>query len=456
MNKILTVGRELIRGNFGSAVKSMTIDPRNYRGDFFIGADGTEYLFRWRDNKSSLKAYTECPPVAAIINRKAQAYINGKTWVMDSKGKESRSHDAKKIRALMARPNPLQSWKQFEAQKKVYVEVFGWSAMLPIIPKGFERYGAIEASSMWNIPPSMLNIEESTKLFAQKDLRGMIKSMKLVYKEVEVEIDPNQIHIFRDITPSFDTMIFPESRTRALEMPINNIIGAFESRNFLINNRGPLGILTRDNTGNNEYTPSIPMTDSEKVSLQNEFKRYGLRRKQWHYIITTAALKWQSMGVATKDLLLMEEVQESAKSICDAYGYPPHLLGLLDPTFDNQNTAEKGLYQNTIIPEAESIYEEWNNVFGTAERGLDIQKDYSHLPILQEDATAKATARRVLDEALEKEFKNNLITLNRWLELIGEDTRGPEGDKYYSDLNNNTDEQETEQEGDQDSEGDQG
>lgn len=42
MNKILTVGRELIKGNFGTAVKSLSIDPGKYTheddGHWMIGA----------------------------------------------------------------------------------------------------------------------------------------------------------------------------------------------------------------------------------------------------------------------------------------------------------------------------------------------------------------------------------------------------------------------------------
>jgi hypothetical protein len=438
MNKLLTAGREMIKGNFGTAVKSLSIAPMilqpetyNRNMDFFMGSDGVEHKFTWKDHCSSLKAYTDCPPVTAIINRKAQAYINGKTWVMNTQGKEANTDAAKKIKRLLAKPNPLQSWKQFEAQQEIYTQLFGFSILFPIIPAGFDEYGPIEATSMWNLPPYMLSVEETNKLFYQTDMTGIVKNIKLTYKGNDTTLDAKNLYIFKDITPSFSSMIFPESRIRALSLPINNIIGAFESRNVLINYRGALGVLSHEQ-GSGQYA-SIPIGDEEKQQLQNDFRRYGMRDKQWKFIITSASLKWQQMGISTRELMLMEEVQESTKSICDAYGYPPHLLGLIDPTFNNQNAAEKGFYQNTIIPEAESAYEQWNNVFRTSELNLEIQKDFSHLPVLQDDMQSKSTARRVLDDALEKEFKNNLITQNRWLELIGEDTR-VDGNVYYSDL----------------------
>src|SRR5688500_7534779 len=131
--RLLTAGKELIKGDFSTALKSLTpdpiyISPIDYRpsiatGDtptFFEMNGKSIFHFKYSSHNSSQRAYECCPPVNAIINRKAQAYINGKTWVLNTqgkaKGKESTSIEAKKLQALFKKPNPLQSWKQFEAQ----------------------------------------------------------------------------------------------------------------------------------------------------------------------------------------------------------------------------------------------------------------------------------------------------------------------------------------------------
>lgn len=425
-----------------SVTKSGSVDliPSGYRGGepwHFFGNDGTEKIFRYADCQSSLKAYQQCPPLAAIINRKAQAYINGKTYVMNisgrSKGKESTGDFANKVRKLMARPNPIQSWKQFKAQQYIYTQLFGFSLLLVIIPAGFEKYGASEATSMWNIPPSMLSIDETNKLFYQTDLNGIIKTIKLHYKGQNTELDLKNVHIFKDITPSFNTLVFPESRVRALEMPINNIIGGLESENVLINYRGALGVFSHDQ-GSGQFG-SLPLTPDQKKELQQDFLRYGLKNKQWKFIITTAAVKWQQVGIPTKDLMLSEMIKEASQMICDGYNYPPHLMGLIDPTFNNQEVAERGLYQNAIMPESESMDEQWNEVFKSEENNVSILNDFSHVAALQKDQGKEATARKTRNDALQIEFHNNMITLNRWLELNGEDPLpGEEGKKYYHEL----------------------
>jgi hypothetical protein len=424
-------------------IQTRPVGLSNYRGGsdfFFFGADGVDIKFSFNGHESSLKAYRECAPLSAIINRKAQAHINGKTWIMNisgkGKGKESTSEAANKLRKLLAKPNPLQSWKQFRAQQKIYMQLFGFSIVLPIMPVGFESRSPLDATSLWNIPPYLVDIEETNALFYQSNLKGIVRSIKLKYRDTITELPLDNLHIFKDFTPSMDTLVFTESRVRSNAQAINNIMGAMESRGELISYAGSQGIISPDN-GAGQFV-STPLKPDDKQQLQNDFKtQYGIRKGQFRYIISPAAIKWQSMSVKTKDLMLIEEVVESTKSLCDSYGYPPHLLGLIDPTFNNQSAAEKGFYQNTIIPESESMDEEWNNFFRLTNSDLNIkfETDFSHLPVLQEDEKSKAEARKARNEALSMEFLNNLITLNRWLELNGEDTRTG-CDKYYWELIN--------------------
>lgn len=444
MNKVqlLTAGRELMRGNFEGAVKSVStyepipLSPDSYRGAaggqpwFAEYVGGNFFYFTYSGHDSSLKAYVKCPPVNAIINRKAQAYINGKTWVLNTQGKESMTAEAKKLRALFKRPNPLQSWKQFEAQGYIYQQLFGYTIILPIKPAGFKEN--IDATALWNIPPFMVDIEETNKLFYQSDTKGIIKQIVLNYKGTRTPIDVSDIYIMKDFTPSFSSLVLPESRICALELPINNIIGAYESRNTLINYRGALGILTND-PGTGQFG-ALPITEIEKESIQNDFKRYGLKQNQWQMIITSAAMKWQNMGYPTKDLMLFEEIEDDICRICDSYNYPYQLMSSAKgTTFSNVKEAKQLLYQDAIMPEAESMYEQWNQFFNTEAYHIRLDKDFSHLPVLQEDEAQKMTARYTRDQAYTIEWEKGLITLNQWRIANGDDPI-PGGDLFINEL----------------------
>jgi|GEM_PF-1307545 len=438
-NRLTAAGKELLKLNFGGALNAITkgvspqsvmvdaLDPATWEVSdqtkyFWENAFSSEHAFNYTGHGSSLKAYLKCPPLASVINKRAAAYINGKTWVMNTRGKEATSRDAEKIKALMNRPNPLQSWKQFEAQQRIYMDVFGWCAVLPIIPAGFEEYGPIEATSMWNIPPFMLEIKESGKLFYQLNQSQIFAEINLRYKDQKTKIDPSKIYFFKDFVPSMASLILPGSRIQPLEMPVNNIMGALESRYSLIVARGALGIFSND-PGSGSFG-GMPLDPKEKEEIQKDFLRYGIKNKQWKFIITQASLRWQQVGIPTKELMLFEEIEDSYKMICEQYVYPWRLtsygggnsLGGTDAAI-----FERQLYQNAIIPDAESTYDQWNNFFRTDEIKLRIEKDYSHLPVLQKNAQEAATARETLNRALKMEFENGLITLDQWLEKLGED-----------------------------------
>ena len=133
--------------------------------------------------------------------------------------------------------------------------------------------------------------------------------------------------------------------------------------------------------------------------------------------------------------------------ICDSYNHPFKLFASDNAGGLGSNEAkiaERSLYDNAIIPDAESDYELFNYIFNTEELGIIIEKDFSHIHALQDDKETAGKGRLAMNNACRIEFFSNLITLNRWNELNGEDAietitiKGQEikdaGKKYYSEL----------------------
>lgn len=416
--------------------------PANYRGGpdgtWFMGNNGFSYKFTYQSNSDARLAFENCAPLAAVILKKAKSYINGNTCIVNTqgkaKGKEANGTDATKIRNLLARPNPIQSWKQFEAQQEIYVDLFGFCILLPIYAFGYDQ-DPVNAQSIWNIPPNMVDIKETNKLFYQTDVSGIIEKVVLNYKNQKTLLDVSKLWIFKDFTPNFDSLIFPESRLCSLEIQINNIIAAYESRNVLISRRGAMGILSN---GSKDVLGNIMIDQDEKDELQRGFSSYGLRRDQWQVIVTNAALQWQQMGYPTKDLMLFEEIEDDVQRICDVYEYPYRLLSSKDTNSlggTDANIFLKNLYQDSIIPTAGNLYEQWNLFFNTAGRGIEVTKDFSHIPVLQEDKVNEGRARLYDAQAYQIMFTNDLITRNTWLTQMGLDPiNDATGDLYYSQL----------------------
>lgn len=439
-------GSQLVKGNFGNAFKSAinsnqaaviaSFSNSSYRGlpsnngkSWWFGGNGNEIHFSFNSNQDAVNAYTKCSPLNSIINKKAQAHINGLISIVDKEGNEVDNEKVKKIKELMAKPNPLQSQQQFEAQQYIYCQLFGYCPVLQMKPIGFDK--PEHTYQMWNIPASMLDIEEVFGLFYNHTDKPF-KSIKLTYNGEESELAIENIFFIKDFSPSFSTMFLPESRIKPLSMEVNNIIGAYESRNVLINYRGALGILSNDAK---DAMGTLPVKKEDKQALQDDFLRYGLSKSQWKFIITSASVKWQQIGVPTKDLMLFEEIEDDIMRICDIYGYQYELLSSTKGvTFANKNEAKKILYQDTIIPESISICEQQTKLFGLDLLGLKLKKDFSHIPALQEDDVKKSTARLLLNQAKKIEYEAGLITLNNWLQSIGEMPIGEAGDVRATDV----------------------
>jgi len=442
-NGIIKAGQKLVQGlsqKFNGdpyIAEAAVLVPSQFRDNagnpnWFFGPNGVDYQFQYADLNSASTAYTRCPPLAAVINRKAQAYINGNTVFLNSKGKDVSKTDAnaKRINMLLSRPNPLHSWKSFEAQNYIYQQLYGFCIVMPIYSFGFESLGPAYASSLWNIPSYMVSCREVTnkEWYKAQSISDIIPTIRLKYKDLNVEIPTDQLFIFKDFTPSMDSVVFPDSRVKALVMPINNIISSYESRNELINYAGSQGILTPEM----DQISMIPLREEQKTQLQQDFRRqYGIKRGQSRYIISPAPMKWQPMGKATKDLMLFEEISDDIMRICDGYVYPSPLLNSeKGPSVSNTDSYKKQVYEDAIIPESLSVYEGWNKFFRLEDTPLTICKTYDHLPILKEDQVSNGQARLYLDQSLEIQWRNNVITLNQWRIEQGIDPT-PDGDIYY-------------------------
>ena len=437
MNKYAIAGKQLIKGNIGNAIQAIAtknvsselIVPSRWRnGSFFYGINGADKAFIWGNFNSSLLAYQHCPVVSSIINRQASCLINGKRSINDANGKEATSTQALAIKKLLNNPNPIQSGLQFRAQGKVYKSIYGYCPILVIKPVGFEN--DYSKWRLWNIPPWMIRILDKLSIFYEVDPANPspFRSILLTYMGHSIELDPNCVFFLRENQISTGTYMYnsnqanvslylPDSKLFSLEKPIDNLIGSLNSRGALIRNRGPLWLLTNDSTDNAEA--GIFPNDPDQISdLHKDFMKYGLMEGQRKAIITDAKLKLQTVGFDVAQLKLLEGEVHDAKHICDALNFPPYLMGLIDSKYDNQDIAERSLYTNCIIPDANSEDEQLGVLLGLDLLGLSIKTDYSHLPALQENEEKKGRGRLYMDQALIIEFKMNLITLNQWMAML--------------------------------------
>jgi hypothetical protein len=414
------------------SLSDVVLNPGNYRGGIFSGFN---LLYGLDNELNHLRAYNECAPLKSIVSKRAKAFNVAHIDVINTNTeKPATGPQAAAFRQILKRPNPLQTQKQFLAQHNTYLDIFGYCPVFIIRPFGMPA----EVTAIWNIPPWLFNVQFTGFWLQQTTVEGIFKGYTMQWSTGNIFLPSENLKLIFDDGFGTDmdiNLCIPDSRLRSLEYPVSNIVAALKGTNSLIVNKGPTGILSnqaKDSVGH------IPLPDGEKDAVQKDFRRYGITGQEYQVIITEANLSYQQIGSPMTELQLPETIQNSVNMLCDAYGYYPELMARSkDTTFANKEKAEKMLYTGTIIPESESRLEQLSNALMGQGNNLRYFGSFAHASALQAEAKETADARKSNDIALEKEFKNNVITLDQWLTVLEMPLRTDgKGDKYYYELIN--------------------
>ena len=415
----------------------------------FIPTDGNGNILKltgqdsaaWLGMKNKLMqkyAYEYCFPLSSVVDRLAEYDVSGNIEIyrLEGKGKQNPATNlwSQNMRRLLEQPNPLQPWSQFRSQQKIYAKVFGFCPVLPIIPSGFTpEY----AQAMINLPPWLFTpiLKPGANFFTATKIEDMVDGWRCNLLGKQIVFRPDQIMILSDgyMQDEMFSYVLPMSRLVGLDMAISNLCASMEADNVLLRKRGPLGFITHA-PKSDPVIGNLAMTKEEKDELQNSLRDYGLNWSQLQFAISRQPVKWESMGYNVTELGTKETIIAAERAICHRFAYPFILYEEQGATYANGGNAKKGVFQDNVIPSNRKDLEVYESFFLAAENNCEICGDYSHVAAFQEDEKFKGQAAQLLDQALQIEWLNNVITLNQWREQRGYDTVLGEGDKYYKDL----------------------
>lgn len=397
-------------GLFSFLKKSEPIKPTD--GDFFYPIGENVSLFGSNNisKQKMLMYFLEIPELFQVIAMKGNMFANMKLDVISKQTGQSLPL-TNPIQKLLKFPNWYQGQKEFLKQTKIFREIYGNEYLHFLKPLGF---GLGSTKQISTIDPVNLMLPDSVKnnttpLFLQPDKPQF--NYNYSYKSKTYPIPSNDILQINN--PVINDNLTGVSLISELSAVLENIKGAYESRSTLIFNRGALGILS--NAGKDGIGATAPMDAKDKKNLQDEYKKYGLTRKQWGLIITNLPLTFQKMAMNPKELMLFEEVEAGFQNVIGAYGlYRDMFPSVKGSTFENQKQAQKNAYINTIIPEAQEWVSALNTFFGLENKSYHITADYLHLSIFDEDLKNKGIALRNLVGALDQAFQSGALSLEEY------------------------------------------
>jgi hypothetical protein len=421
--KLKVLGREITVNKAATST-----DVQSYQPTFWQSF-GSSAVYKFGDAHDWVSDYFKCPPLKSIIDKLNTAFTNGNTIVVN-KSTLKPAMGVQSIQKILEQPNSIQTQTQFEAVRNTYLTLYGWAIVMKFKPNGFEN-DPLAVTSRWVLPNEDLEIKWSKSPFYTTSRKNLIQSIKYNVGGISYPLNPKDCFIYTHLNASYvDGGALPSSPLCGLEYPIGNIIKAYKATGNLLENNGALGILSNDAV--DKTVGTIPMISTEaKEQLQSDYRGYGHQNGQNKIIITSLALKWQQMSLPIKDLMLQEIKEEDTLAIADRLGYPKDLLNIgASRTYENANQAGVDLYQNTIMPQADHVYEQetMDLLEGTNFR---IIADFDHVAALQEDEGRKAKASKDWSAADKTDWESNLLTRNQILER--RDLPKIEGgDMYYT------------------------
>lgn len=403
---------------------NMDFIPTNGEGGT-INLAGINVDAKWLGLESRIMqywAYIYCSPLAAVIDRLAEADTNGDIEIINADGTKyenvNKNPRLKRVMELMNNPNPLQTFEEFNSEQVVLCKIFGYC---PVFALG----GLIDKSMtkhLWNLNPYYCTpvFEENFSIMGASDsdiASGIDRERPIKFWEVGIfgqihRIDASDVILIKDgfIDSSMRNMGLPISKIAGLDYFVSNICAAMEADNVLLKKKGPLGVFSHDPKP--DMAGWMPLSPENKDELQEDLKRYGLTLGQLQYIVSKTPLKWNAMSFNLRDLMTKETVRQGIDGICDRFGFPAELMSGKNATYENRNSAEKYLYQNNIMPFSYRRMARYNKFFGFTEQKLNLNYDY--LPVLQEDVLKASAARLNQSQSLFVDWTAGLITWNEY------------------------------------------
>lgn len=360
-------------------------------------------------------SYNYCTPLASVIDRLAEADTNGILQILDADGKKVKNYSKvpvlSRIMKLMKRPNPLQTWEEFNSQQIVISKIFGYCPVFCVGPVGMDK---TYTKSMWNINPYFIQPQRNTDFdMMNPDTPGTIKIWSLTIFGRTYSIPDEDILLIKDgfVDATIPDMGLPISKIAGLDFAISNICAAMEADNVLLKKKGPLGVFSYDQKP--DMAGLIPMMQEDKDALQDDLRRYGLTVEQLQYVISKSPIKWNPISFNARDLMTKETARAGIDMICDRFSYPAELMSGKNATYENRSSAEKYLYQSNIQPFSLRRMARYDCFFGLI--GMyNFYMEYNHLAVMQEDIMQAGQAYKAEAEGLDINWKAGIITFNEY------------------------------------------
>jgi HK97 family phage portal protein len=286
------------------------------------------------------------------------------------------------LNQLFVTPNILQGWADFFEQVVGFKLVTGNSYIHAIGPENGANAGKIK--EFWSLPSQIITIVAGDKAHP-------VKQYEMVGDRLTV-LKPEQVIHLKYWTPNYASgqFLYGVSPIQAGRRVVTKNNASFDSMVASFQNMGANGIISGDSSN-----PEQALTEEQAEMIEQRYKRkYSGPKNAGKPIITSAALKWQQMGMSPVDLNIIESDKMDIRTICNLYHVPSELFNdASNKTYSNTNEAGSAVYTNAVIPALTQFRDAINQyIRGKYEDKIYIDFDTSLISELQDDLQMMTTA----------------------------------------------------------------
>ena len=345
--------------------------------------------------------YTTTPELFIVVNKFATMFSNGVFVIKDYKtNKVIENHPLLK---LLEKPNPLMNRNTWLMDIAVNYNIYGASYIHKNQGSALSEYPSI----LMNLPNADLSIKKTGKIYLATSIEEMIEFYRL--RSTNDKIDTNEVIALKRYNSSDPCKGL--SPLEALQMPLTNIRGAYGFRNVNITKKGALGIISADGR---DSIGSLTLEEQDKLDLEKQFttQTHGIFDGQSSVKFSSKPINYQHLSYPIKDSMLFEEVSENMMKIIDAYGLNRNIFSSKEGAkFANLAEGLRMAYQDAIIPFAELFCFALNDALGLFDKNIYVELDYSHIPVMKDNESEKATTVKTQAEAVKILIENGMTDL---------------------------------------------
>ena len=282
-----------------------------------------------------------------------------------------------------------------------------------ISPSNIERWDVLQ--------PNLVNIYEHTNisLLDVSSLNDLIKRIQYNdYSSLRRELEPDRVRIHNVGQKRRDnSKILADGLLWKANKSIDTLLAVYSARYNVFANNGAAGYLSRklsSSSGQNAAFEAAIMDGSKRDEIVKDInERHGVTGRRNIWGISGVPIEFVKTLATISELMPFDETLESSIKIASVFQIPPVLVPRKDQsTYDNQENAERNVWENGLLSMAKTVCDNLTNMFGLNTTGNRISFDISNVSSLMKNEDEEQTIIQMKLNNLQ-----TLKTLNPELDL---------------------------------------